>query len=202
MSKFLVNKKILFITTQFYGYEKAIINALKQSGAEVKVYFDDPVSYTRIKFLKNWISKGTRRKVNKFYRSYLLKKTANKEFDFIFLLKGAIMSHPFLETMRKNHPNAVLMQYQWDSLENFNYEQFIKHFDFSFTFDNADAIRVPALEGAGDWQVDREPLRAGAHRRERPDHQLPHARGQLAGRRSRCWMTRRSRGRRSSPTAR
>ena len=98
MSRFLENKKILLVTTQFYGYEQKIITAIRNQGAELTVYFDDPVSYTRLKFLKNWISSGTRTRVNRFYRGYIIKYTRKKQFDYIFFLKGSIMSEPFLQT--------------------------------------------------------------------------------------------------------
>lgn len=145
MARLLENKKILFITTQFYGYEKKIIRAIREQGADLKVYFDDPVSYTRLKFLKNWISPKTRSKVNRFYRGHIIKKTAQLHFDYIFILKGSIMSEPFINTLRRQHPSALLIQYQWDSLTNFNYERFVGLFDINFTFDHADAARVPAL---------------------------------------------------------
>ena len=145
MSEFLTGKKILFITTQFYGYEQAVIKCLREHGADLKVYYDDPVSYTRIKFLKNAISRGTRTKVNRFYRAYILRKTGNLTFDYIFFLKGSIMSEPFLKKLRSDHPNALLIQYQWDSLSNFNNAHLIPCFDISYTFDRADAERVPSL---------------------------------------------------------
>jgi hypothetical protein len=145
MSAFLTGKKILFITTQFYGYEQAVIKCLRDHGADLKVYYDDPVSYTRIKFLKNAISRSTRTKVNKFYRAYILRKTSNLTFHYIFFLKGSIMSEPFLRRLRFDHPNALLIQYQWDSLSNFNNAHLIPCFDISYTFDRADADNVPAL---------------------------------------------------------
>lgn len=145
MTPFLANKKILFITTQFYGYEKAIIQGLRDHGAEVKVFFDDPVSYTRLKFLKSSISRDMRTKVNRFYRGYLINKTIHLHFDYIFVLKGSIMSEPFLETLHRQHPGALFISYQWDSLTNFPYERFVRFFDVTFTFDPADAERVPAL---------------------------------------------------------
>jgi hypothetical protein len=109
------------------------------------VYLDDPVSYTRIKFLKNAISSRTRALMNRHYRAYLLRKTAPRKFDYIFFLKGSIMSEPFLKALRANHPGALLIQYQWDSLANFNNAHLIPCFDISYTFDKADAERVPAL---------------------------------------------------------
>ena len=145
MSRFLSGKKILFITTQFYGYEKAIIQSLKDHGATLTIYYDDPVSYTRIKFLKNAISRGTRTLVNRRYRAYILRKTSQRKFDYIFFLKGSIMSEPLLKSLRANHPGALLIQYQWDSLTNFNYAHLIHCFDISYTFDKADADRVPSL---------------------------------------------------------
>lgn len=154
MTKFLANKKILFITTQFFGYEREIIKVLKNYGAEIKVYYDDPVSYTRIKFLKNWISRRTRTKVNRFYRAYILRKTAHLKCDYIFFLKGSIMSEPFMETLHRHHPHALFIQYQWDSLENFNYERFIKYFDLNFTFDPSDGGRVPSLKYLPTFALD------------------------------------------------
>jgi hypothetical protein len=154
MAKFLNNRKILFITTQFYGYEQGIIKSMKDYGADLKVYYDDPVSYTRIKFLKNWISRRTRTKVNRFYRAFILRKTAGLDFDYIFFLKGSIMSEPFLKALRQNHPHALLLQYQWDSLTNFNYEHLISCFDVSYTFDPADAERVPSLKYLPTFALD------------------------------------------------
>ena len=154
MTTFLSGKRILLITTQFYGYEQKIIQCLNDHGATLKVYYDDPVSYTRIKFLKSWISKRTRTKVNRFYRGYIIKHTHQLEFDYIFVLKGSIMSEPFMETLRRQHPKALLIQYQWDSLTNFNYERFLKHFDLNFTFDHEDAARVASLRYMPTFALD------------------------------------------------
>ena len=45
MTKFLNDKRILFISTKYYGYQKEILNGLREAGATVEFYYDDPFDY-------------------------------------------------------------------------------------------------------------------------------------------------------------
>jgi hypothetical protein len=154
MTKFLTNKKILFITTTYFGYEREIIKSMKDYGAKLQVYYDDPIDYAKTSYIKSWMSRQTLSKINNFYRSFILRKTAGLKFDYIIILKGAIMTDAFMESLHTGHPEALFVQYQWDSLHNYNYERFIRHFDVNLTFDPADASRVPSLQYLPTFALD------------------------------------------------
>jgi hypothetical protein len=154
MNKFLSGKKILFITTKYFGYEREIAKSLQAYGAELKVYYDDPTNYTGIKHLKNWLNPRTLSRANKLYRAFILRKTARLQWDYVLILKGAIMTEAFMEALHANHPTALFIQYQWDSLHNFNYERFIKYFNVNLTFDPGDAARHPDLHYLPTFALD------------------------------------------------
>ena len=151
---FLKGKKILFIAVKYFGYEKEIVRGLEKAGAQVTMFYDLPFDYAGLKYFRHLLPDSMEEKINRWYRGMLLRKASGVNWDIVFLIKGRIITTDFLSFLRRNHPDATFIQYQWDSLKNFDYKSFIPHFDYSYTFDPEDAQRLPVLKYQPTFALD------------------------------------------------
>jgi hypothetical protein len=136
----LSGKKILFLSANFFGYEKAIVKKLSEFGAEVDFYNERPsdsiLSKGMIRIKSNFYVK----KINKYYRK-IASETETKEYDFFLLIKGETIPFSFLEKFRAQNPKAKMIFYSYDAAV--EYPKFLKlypFFDLNFTFEPKDAI--------------------------------------------------------------
>lgn len=133
---FLRGKKILFIGPVFYNYHNEIMSELKNVGASVDFYAEKPMFKL---FIFNYLFL--------YFRNYFVKKYLNKillsleiSYDYIFIIRGEIITEEFMKELRKRNQNAFFIMYQWDSLKNnTNYINLIKYFDKVLTFDIVDS---------------------------------------------------------------
>ncbi|MDN3605808.1 hypothetical protein [Kaistella yonginensis] len=137
----LSGKKILFLSANFFGYEKAISNRLREWGAEVDFYNERPsdsvFSKGVIRVNKDFYFK----KINSYYQK-ILQETNAHSYDFLLLIKGETIPFFFLEKFRERHPAAEMIYYSYDSAR--EYPKFLKlysYFDKNFTFEPKDALQ-------------------------------------------------------------
>jgi hypothetical protein len=139
MDNFLQNKKILFLTTNFFQYEKSIIQEMEKLGATVDFYDERPSNNN---FGKGVIRVAPRLfswKTNRYYNQ-ILSDTKDKKYDFFLLIKGEATPLSFLKKFRKQHPESSCIFYAYDSVE--EYPKFLKlqqYFDKVFTFEARDS---------------------------------------------------------------
>ena len=133
------DKKILFLSANFFGYEKAIASRLRELGAEVDFFNERPsdsvLSKGIIRVNKNFYFK----KIRSYYQK-IRKVTQNRDYDFFLLIKGETIPFSFLEQFKKDHPAAIMIYYSYDAVQ--EYPKFLKHysyFDKNFTFEPKDA---------------------------------------------------------------
>jgi hypothetical protein len=135
-----MNKKILFIAPQFFGYENDIKEELSIQGAEVDFIPDRPFSSPILKA----ITRHCRSLILPFAKQYFIdsvKAFGRIHYDVIFVVQGEALSHGSLSFLRAKFPRARLILYLWDSLK--NKKSLIKNlpkFDICFTFDQADSF--------------------------------------------------------------
>lgn len=130
------DKQILFIGPVFYNYHNEIISELRNMGAIVDFYPEKPMynlfilNYMFL-FFKNYL-------VNRYLKK-ILKKIKNN-YDYVFIIRGEIITEDFLKDLKNLNLNAKFIMYQWDSVTNNpNYKKLIKYFDKVVTFDMIDA---------------------------------------------------------------
>ncbi|QOW09232.1 lipopolysaccharide biosynthesis protein [Kaistella flava (ex Peng et al. 2021)] len=135
----LEGKKILFLSANFFGYEKAIVNRLRELGAEVDFYNERPsdsvLSKGIIRVNKNFYFK----KIKSYYQK-ILNETGNQNYDFFLLIKGETIPFSFLRKFKEHHPSAKMIFYSYDTVQ--EYPKFLKlysYFDKNFTFEPKDA---------------------------------------------------------------
>lgn len=135
----LKDKKILFLTANFFNYEIEIINRLKDFGAEVDFFNERPSDSILTKGIIRVKSSLYQNKIDKYYKE-ILNEIRTKKFDFFLLIKGETMPVFFLEEFSKINPQAVKIFYTYDSAV--EYPKFLNlysYFDKVFTFEPEDA---------------------------------------------------------------
>ncbi|MBF6609817.1 MAG: lipopolysaccharide biosynthesis protein [Chryseobacterium sp.] len=135
----LRNKKILYLSARTFNLEKQIKFKLESLGAFVTFYDerikDSTLSKAVIRINKN-IFKS---KILRYYKS-ILNQTQHQEFDFMLVIRGEVVPEFFLKKFKEQHPQCVLIFYNWDSFTNTpNTSNFIHLYDRAFTFDPDDA---------------------------------------------------------------
>lgn len=131
-------KKILFLSPQFFGYEKAITDRLRELGAEVDFYNERPSDSVWSKGIIRIRSDLYQAKINSYYQK-ILTETENCNYDFFLLIKGETVPVFFLEKFKVFHPNTVKIFYSYDAVS--EYPKFLKlypFFDKNFTFEPSD----------------------------------------------------------------
>jgi hypothetical protein len=135
----LENKKILFLGTGFYDYERAIINQMGIFGAEVKYYI---VTKSGLLFNIFWhIPFLGRDYIYTLYRNRLTRFLKNDKniYDYIFVIKGEFINEMHFILMKKKHKNATFILYLWDSLKKISgIDLILPYFDKIFSFDLED----------------------------------------------------------------
>lgn len=138
MCENLVGKKILFIGTPFYGYEKQIKKNLENYYNCFVTYFPDCPRNIFIRFLRN-LDKNIYRKFILLYHNYILEKITKTNFDYLFVIRGEDFSLDldFVKNLSNRITKKIL--YEWDSIKNFDYTSFSHFFDKVISFDMEDA---------------------------------------------------------------
>ena len=132
-------KRILMFCPSFFGYDKKIAEALRDQGHQVDLY-DERVS-------NNVIAKTCiRYNIKLFhpvldrYISRIIAENTDKQYDYIFVIKGEGITHKGLAMLRDAYPQAKQILYLWDSVENFaDGAEKAKRYDRVLTFDPMDA---------------------------------------------------------------
>ncbi|PSK94460.1 hypothetical protein [Taibaiella chishuiensis] len=136
----LNNKKILFVTTKYFEYYKDMETVLRDKGASVTTFIDDPYQKYNAEFLSLRAGRKLKPWVIRKYEQGILKKIKGQDFDYIFFVRGsALLSHSFLSALKALYPQTPFLLYEWDSINNFNYLPFTHYFDSVLTFDYKDS---------------------------------------------------------------
>jgi len=143
--KVFQGKKILFISTNFFGYEKEIQKTLVNLGAQVDFWDDRPKNTFFYKALIR-VNKNILRKRIEFYYDTIIDGTKDKEYDYIFFLKAESISNKSLMKLKNIQNKAVFILYLWDSIGNRNdVKPLLKQFDKVLSFDKNDIKKYPFM---------------------------------------------------------
>lgn len=144
----LNNKKVLFFSNHMFGYERVIANQLRSFGAIVD-YYDErpPNTYLVSGKMRTYLVKGMiklknsiyQNKINAYYHN-IIKNTATKNYDYLFIIKGEVIPQFFLNDFKSKNPDCTFIFYTWDSFSNNLHSlDILDYFDRKFTFDRSDA---------------------------------------------------------------
>lgn len=109
----LLGKKILFVSSNYFGYYKHIISALQVQGASVDWYsdIDTRIYYRVLSSFKNSISAA-----NEGYYDKIKLRLSNY-YDIILIIKGDVVPFDFLDFLKDRFKNAQFILYLWDDVE-------------------------------------------------------------------------------------
>jgi hypothetical protein len=134
----LQDKRILYISPKFFGYENKIKQELEDLGATVDFFDDRPANDFMTKvFIRLKLKSLIKKKIDKYYEniySYIL----DKKYDFVFVVSPETLSFKELNKIKEIQISAQFILYMWDSFENKNSFNTIELFDKIFSFDSRD----------------------------------------------------------------
>ncbi|WP_416441173.1 hypothetical protein ACH3O9_13160 [Leeuwenhoekiella sp. A16] len=137
--KSLKGQNILFLSPQFFGYEKKIKKALEDLGGYVIWHDERPSNsfFSKVFIRLNFKFLIGQRIKNHYDR--IIKETENIKFDYIFLVNPETITHSIFKNFKNKNPQAEFLTYMWDSVKNKKKSNFMLPLvDRFFTFDARD----------------------------------------------------------------
>lgn len=136
-------RNILFIAPVFFGYEKDIINVLKDRGFNV-FFVQENVDSTSFLFrCLNKLSTHFRKSVIRKHFITIINSFHNKniEFEYIIGIRLDQFDEVILNYLKSAYPHSKYICYYWDSTRTMRNSKIVaKYFDKVYTFDKKDAI--------------------------------------------------------------
>lgn len=137
----LENKKILFISPAFFGYENKIVEKMEELGAKVDFFDERPFTDSFSKAILKISPKFFFLKTKKYY-DQIINNKSSLSYDFVFVVKCEMMTVEIIKKLRRKFPQAVFCLYLWDSLANIKgVSKKIDYFDRVLSFDMNDTDR-------------------------------------------------------------
>ena len=140
-----MKKSVLFIGIGFYDYDLIIQQAIEKLGFEVDYFCETPkaITYTIANHLK--IKSISNRFKSK--HSMFIATKCKENYDFIFVIKGDVITPKSLEIIRQKNKTAKTILYLWDSIKRMsNYKKIESYFDTIYSFDRVDALNDNKLK--------------------------------------------------------
>lgn len=132
-------KKILFLSANFFGYEIAIENRLRELGAEVDFFNERPSDSVLTKGMIRVRSQLYQKKINRYYEK-IWKQIAGLQYDYLLLIKGESIPLSFLEKFAAANPQTQKIFYSYDAVKEYpKFQKLYPFFNLNFTFEPCDA---------------------------------------------------------------
>lgn len=142
----LTGKRILFIASTFFNYEKLIKQELERQGAKVTYYDERPDNGFLTKSLIRIDRRLLARKTNHYYDK-IIESTKSITYDYVLIVRGEGISVDRIRKLKKSQPNAIFNLYLWDSIHySPNAKTIIPEFDNAYSFDRVDADNNPEIK--------------------------------------------------------
>lgn len=132
-------KRLLYIGVGFHEYDKYIVETLRESFdvstfGSSEFHTKHPLLYSLVKYSPSFVKKA-----NASLISQNINNLKDKNFDYVFIIKGSNLSDLHLETLKAHHPNAKFILYLWDAWEMINNRDVLKkHIPTIYSFDSED----------------------------------------------------------------
>lgn len=136
--RMLKNKKILFFSPAFFGYELKIKNKMEELGAYVDMFDERSVSKSYQKAILK-LNPNIFNRLTEEYYIKILNQIKHKSYDFILFIKCDMPTEKILNIYKNVFPNTLFCLHMWDSLRNIpNIDEKMKYFDYISSFDRKD----------------------------------------------------------------
>jgi len=134
------NKKILFFSPSFFGYESKIKEKMESLGAIVDMFDERSITKSHQKALLKINPNIFRKKTNDYY-SCLLDEIKDRNYDFVLFIKCQMATDKVLQLYKDTFNKAKFILYLYDSKKNVKgIEKKFKYFNKVFSFDRLDCI--------------------------------------------------------------
>lgn len=134
----LKDKKILFFTASFLGFQEDIKIALERRGAKV-FWFDERVSESTLTKILVRINRNAISSMISRYYERIIEQTRDVDFDYIFFINIEAANQSIINDLKGAHPDAKFILYEWDSIvNNSNAKDMLGLFDETWSFDKND----------------------------------------------------------------
>lgn len=144
----LEGRRILFVGVGYFSYDKIIAEGMRAMGAAVEAVAERPPLLLQSHPLSSPINMlpFLRKRVQRRHEDRLKARLAGHHFDTVLVLKGDSLNVGFFDQLRRAHPKATFILYQWDSINLIkNFSELRKRFDRCLTFDRRDAASDETL---------------------------------------------------------
>lgn len=132
----LMNRKILFISPEYFEYEIKVKEKIEELGGEV-TFFKNLYNYAEA-HTKSY-AKLLEKKADTYFLS-LLNDIENKTFDYVFIINGETISSSILKKYKKIFVNAEFILYLTETVSSLKgILDKILFFDYVFSFDRKDS---------------------------------------------------------------
>lgn len=132
-------KNVLLFMSDFYGYNRDVIEEMKRQECNV-TWYQDKVTLNFVERLKHKF-KNERNfiKFNKYFDS-IIEHEKNNHFDIIIIIFGAVFfTGEHIDKLRHIFPDTKIVYYTWDSVANFNsIKELFDKSDKAYSFDKLD----------------------------------------------------------------
>lgn len=143
----LNNKRILFFSPRFFGFEEKIKEKLISMGASVDYYDDRPSNSFWGKAFLRVSNTLMRKSIKKYYKRIEDDLDNIKQYDYVFLLNLEAMPISFLKKLREKYSTARILLYMWDSVRRKKHTiGYQPYCDRMFTFDREDIKTYDLIE--------------------------------------------------------
>lgn len=106
------DKKILFISPEFFGIDKIIMSVLEEKGATVTWLNERSVKSALGRALNTVNHNFFYYQSNKYYKSRL--NNLSEIYDIVFIIKGDMVTKETISLLKEKNPNAQIILYLYD----------------------------------------------------------------------------------------
>lgn len=140
MSALSSSHRVLLIAPQFFGYEQEIAQGLERSGHDVDMLPDRPFNNSLMKAVMRFRPElGGHRACDLFF-AQRLEELGRRNYSIILVIQGEGVTASTLKKIRNAYPQARMVFYTWDSIENKPFsKRNLDFYDYCSTFDPVDA---------------------------------------------------------------
>lgn len=137
--------RILLVSPSFFGYERSVAQAIRETGHEVDLFDERPSNRAWQRALVRVAPKLMQRQIDAHYRA-LAEAIDGTSYDALLVIKGEVVPRAFVEAFAAANPSAVRAYYTFDSLRNSPQGlRIVDLFDLRYTFDRRDARADPSF---------------------------------------------------------
>jgi hypothetical protein len=140
----LEDKKILFIAPIFHDYHLLIKDKLTEMGAYVDFYAERNYGVV-FKVINNFFNEYLKT-YQKAHYAKIITQVSHQKYDYLFVIRGYMLSDEFIDDFRKMNPGAKLIMYQWDSNRTNPFAGLLNKFDDAYSFDFEDCKKMSSLK--------------------------------------------------------